>query len=208
MRTGYIYAIQCKCHPERGIRYVGQTVKTVASREYHHKWTARKEGGRRTPLHNWIRKHGEDNIEVFELDRCSEDRVDDLEKTWIARFRGAGYELLNILEGGSQPRGHKKPGHSQAMSGSGNPMFGKDRREVMAYARSFQGPPSEETKVLWSKQRTGEGNARAVLTDDAVRKLRKEEKRYGLFSEWARKYGVSPQTIYLAYYGKTWKHVG
>lgn len=209
MRTGYIYAIQCKCHPEEGIRYVGQTVKSIASREYHHKWVTRSPESRsyNSHLSNWIRKHGAENVEVFELDRCSEAEVDELEKLWIKRFRGSEYRLVNILEGGSQPRGHKRPEHSKLMSGESNPMYGQDRREIMAHARRFQGPPSEATKKIWREQRKGEGNARSVLTDEAVRRLREQPKRYGLFSEWAREYEVSPQTIYLAYYRKTWKHV-
>lgn len=209
MRTAYIYQVTCTCHPEDGIRYVGQTIVSVASRRGVHLWNARTEESKSYNSHfsNWIRKHGAENVRFSVLEVVTDKEVDAREEFWIASLRYQGHKLTNIKGGGGQARGHKRPDQSARMSGSGNPMYGKNRDELMAYARSFQGPPSEETRAAWSDQRRGEGNARSVLDDEAVRQLRKEPKRYGLFSEWARKYGVSPQTIYLAYNRKTWKHV-
>lgn len=146
-------------------------------------------------------------MEFFILETTSEDLIDEREMFWISHLRDEGQVLTNVLSGGAQPRGHKRPEHSARMSGEGNPMYGTKREELMAYARSFQGPVSDETRAKMSSRRRGSDNSRAILDDDAVRELRKQEKRYGLFSEWARKYGVSAQTIYLAYNRKTWKHV-
>lgn len=209
MRPGLIYQVTCKCHPDDGVRYVGQTVISVASRKGVHLWNARTPDSKSYNSHfsNWIRKHGPENIVFSVLEETTEDLVDEREVYWIRTLRSQGAKLTNVLEGGSQPRGHKNPKASARMSGPGNPMYGKDRSAILAYARSFQGPPSEETKRIWSEQRKGEGNGRARLDDDAVRTLRAQKKRRGLFSEWARRYGVSPQTIYLAYNRKTWKHV-
>lgn len=86
-------------------------------------------------------------------------------------------------------------------------MHGRDRSEEMAFARSFQGLPSDKTRAIWREQRTGEGNPRSVLTEELVRELRKEPKRYGLFTEWARRVGVTTQTIRSAYLGETWAHL-
>lgn len=209
MREATIYKVTCTCHPEDGIRYVGQTVVSVNSRRGVHLWNARTPSSKsyRSHFSNWIRKHGEDNIRFGVLESTTEDLADVREVWWIAKLRREGAKLTNVLEGGSQPRGHRNPSLSERFRGAGNPMYGRDRSELMAYVRSFQGGPSEETKRIWSEQRTGEGNSRAVLTDEAVRKLREQPKKRGLFSEWARRYGVSPQTIYLAYNRKTWKHV-
>lgn len=209
MRDGIIYAVMCKCHPEDGIRYIGQTVISINSRKHVHLWNARTPESKsyKSYFSNWIRKHGEENVEFFQADLTTEDKLDALEDFWIQRLRGDGAKLTNLKAGGGQARGHKRPPHARSMSGPNNPMYGKDRKELMKYARSFQGPPSEATKKLWSEQRTGEGNARSVLTDDVVLELRKQEKKYGLFSKWAREYGVSVQTIYLAYNRKTWTHV-
>lgn len=182
---------------------------SVQSRKNVHFWNSREPSSKsyKSYFSNWIRKHGERNVEFFVLEETTEDRIDEREDYWIVSLREAGNKLTNIKRGGGQARGHKRPPHAKSMTGENNPMFGRDRRELMMYARSFQGPPSEETKAIWREQRKGEGNARAVFTDEAVKSLRAEPKRYGLFSEYARKYGVSPQTVYLAYNRKTWKHV-
>lgn len=140
------------------------------------------------------------------LEHTTEDKIDAREDYWIQRLREMGHDLTNIKRGGGQARGHKRPSYV-SMSGENNPMYGKDRSELMAYARSFQGPASMETRLKMSETHKGSLNSRAVLDEEAVRELRMEVKRYGLFSDWARRYGVSPQTIYLAYHRKTWTHV-
>ena len=209
MRNGYIYGVRCTCHPEQGTRYVGQTVISVASRRHVHLWNSRNPSSKsyRSHFSNWIRLHTEENTEFFVLEETTEDEIDEREDFWISHLRSEGAKLTNIKSGGGQARGHKRPPHAKDQSGENNPMYGRDRSEIMAYVRSFQGPVSEETKSRMSASHLGSLNSRAVLDDDAVRELRKQEKRYGLFSEWARTYGVSAQTIYLAYNRKTWKHV-
>lgn len=210
MREGIIYAVTCVCHPEDGIRYIGQTVIGVVSRKNVHFWNSRTPESRSYNSHfsNWIRKHGEDNVMFEEVDRTTEDKVDDLEDEWIMRLRQEGAKLTNIKRGGGQARGHKRPEHAKSMTGENNPMFGKDRSELMAYARSFQGPPSAKTKAIWSEQRAGEGNGRAQLTEDDVRHMRDNRTgKYGELSQWAREYGVTVETIYAAVNRKTWKHI-
>lgn len=204
-----IYGAWCLCHSDRGIYYVGQTINGVVSRWGTHLWNARtfRANSYSSRLSNWIRKHGPENIVFSVLEVCTVDDLNEREISWISNLRAGGQAQANVLEGGSNPRGHKRPKQSKRMQGSKNPMYGVDRKELMEYARSFQGAPSEATKKIWSEQRTGEGNGRSVLTDDVIRELRKQDKVYGLFSKWARKYGVSVQTIYLAYNRKTWKHV-
>lgn len=208
MRNGYIYGVRCTCHPEDGTRYVGQTVISVSSRKHVHLWNSRIPTSKsyKSYFSNWIRKHGEGNVEFFVIEETTEEVIDQREDFWITELRGRGQKLTNVKRGGGQARGHKRPGYVN-MSGENNPMYGKDRSELMAYARSFQGLASDETKAKMSEAHRGSLNSRAVLDEDAVRELRKQEKKYGLFSEWARLYDVSAQTIYLAYYGKTWKHV-
>lgn len=210
MRDGIIYGVSCLCHPEEGIRYVGQTVISVSSRRYVHLWNAKTETSKsyKSYLSNWIRKHGEANVVFSEVDRTTENSIDELEDQWITKLRDEGQKLVNVKAGGGQARGHKKPAHSKSMAGSNNPMYGKDRRELMAYARSFQGPPSDKTKAIWSEQRKGEGNGRSELTEEIVRHLRTTRTgAYGEVARWAKEYNVSPQTIYLAVNYKTWKHV-
>jgi hypothetical protein len=59
----------------------------------------------------------------------------------------------------------------------------------------------------------GEDHPRAVLTEKVVRMLRRKKKEDGTIncSHWARKLGVSPQTVSFAVNprkpGGTWRHV-
>lgn len=209
MRKGYIYGARCICHPEDGVRYVGQTVVSVQSRISVHFWNAEKTESKsyRSHFSNWIRKHGKENVVFFVTEETTEREIDDREEHWIQLFRSEGAKLTNIKAGGKQARGHKRPQHAKSMSGENNPMWGKDRKELMDYARSFQGPPTEETRRKWSEQRRGEGNVRAKLTEEDVRRIRREPKKRGMLSRLAREYGVTPQSIWAAYNGKTWTHL-
>src|SRR5690625_1414407 len=90
METGFIYGVRCSCHPEDGVRYVGQTSKGVEIRRAVHLWNARTDRSKTHKSHfsNWIRKHGEENVEFFTLeeplvkdldDRRSEEHTSELQ---------------------------------------------------------------------------------------------------------------------------------
>lgn len=208
--SGIIYTVKCCCHPEEGVRYVGQTSKGLASRRYNHFWHARNKDSRSYNGHfyRWIRKHGEENI-VFEvLEECPTEELDAREEFWITSYRTLGYKLTNIKQGGAQARGHKRPEQSKKMSGAGNPMYGKDRRDVMEHARSFQNGISAETKALWSKNRKGEGNANAKITEQDVRDIRENYTgSYGEITQLSREYGINTQSVRNIIKFRTWKHV-
>lgn len=202
-----IYGAWCLCHPPGRIRYIGQTSKGVNSRWTVHLWHARTETSKSytSPLSNWIRKHGPENVVFTVLEICAADELDEREISWIAEYRR---DLLNILEGGSQPRGHKRPEHSERMKGSGNPMYGSNRVELMKKVRaSLSNSISEETRKIWSRNRTGSGNANAKLSEKDVRDMRSRPFRHGLYSSLAREFNVSVYTARAAYKGITWKHV-
>lgn len=80
----------------------------------------------------------------------------------------------------------------------------------MAYARSFQGPASEETRRKMADARRGEKSPTAKLTEADVREIRSlfdQMPRYGAARELSAKFGVSPQMISLIVNRKSWKHV-
>lgn len=201
-----IYGAWCICHPETGIRYIGQTSKGVNSRWSVHLWHSRTESSKsyRSPLSNWIRKHGPQNVVFTVLEVCTREELNRREMAWISEYRN---NLLNILEGGSQPRGHKRPEHSARMSGSSNPMYGRNREDLMRWVRSVQGNPTLETRAKWSKNRTGSRNANSKLTEETVRNIRGREFYHGIYSDLARELGVSVFTARAAYKGDSWKHV-
>lgn len=87
-------------------------------------------------------------------------------------------------------------------------MFGKDRTEMMAYARSFIGPTTAETRRKRGDAHRGEKNVRAVLNDTKVREIRaRYTGAYGELTRMGREYGVSAQMIYSIVNWKSWKHV-
>lgn len=204
-----IYTASCVCHPEDGVRYVGQTIKGLTARKGVHFWNARKEGNRNYHSHfsNWIRKHGEDNVSFEVLEQCEESELDARELHWISKLRQEGAKLTNIRPGGASERGYKRPRQSEAMRGSRNPMYGTDRREVMAYARSFNKPMTAANREAVSKRSLGELNVKAKLTEEQVREIRAEAQYYGVSAALAREYGVSAAMISAIRLRRSWKHV-
>jgi len=151
-----IYGLWCLCHPEDGIRYVGQTTVGAWSRLGQHLSMLRynlEHNKRLTYCQNWILKHGPDNIAVSVIDIApTPDDLDTLEEFWIKQFDN----LTNIRTGGAQSRGWKMPeGFAEARTGSNNPSWGKDRKAIMAYAKSFQTEFSAETRRKLSESHTG-----------------------------------------------------
>lgn len=204
-----IYGLKCKCHPEGGIRYVGQTKKGMTARLYVHLWNARNRESKNygAYVYNWIRKHGEENIIYDVLEECLEEELDNREKEWIDRLREEGAKLTNIRPGGASLRGYKNPKQSENMKGERNPMYGKDRRELLSYVRSFQGPMSEENKQKMSKRVRGEGNPTAKLTEDDIRDIRGRGQYYGINADLSREFGVSANNISQIRARKIWTHV-
>lgn len=198
-----IYGLWCLCHPDDGIRYVGQTRKGMAARFQVHLAHSRSSDA---PVYNWINKHQAENIAYTVLEVCLPGELDAREQAWIAAFRETqGASLMNVKTGGSTSKGHKRPAQSERMRGQNNPMYGKDRKEITAYARSFQNISSErmaeiarshtgwnhteeskqkmsaKARESWTEERRekataarrGAGNHATDLTDDDVREIRR-----------------------------------
>lgn len=205
-----VYGAWCHCHPARGVYYVGQTKFGVVSRWNTHLWNADKPHARmyNSRFSRWIRKHGPDNVAFSVLEVCTEIDLDDREIYWISHLRGMGQAQANLLSGGSNPTGHKRPAQSKRMTGENNPMYGRDRKELMAYARSFQGPASEETRRKMGDAHRGSKNARARITEGDVRNIRRRYTgAYGELSAMGREYGLTAQSISGIVKRETWKHV-
>jgi group I intron endonuclease len=162
-----IYGLYCLCHNE-GIRYVGQTVLGADKRLGDHISMVKYRIARDMPLsylQNWIAKHGYKNICTTVLEVCLDEKeLDACEERWIAALPN----LTNIRPGGSSSRGWKKTEEQiEKMRGPNNPMWGKDRRELMAYARTFQGPITEETRRKMSESQ----KRRPPMTEETRAKL-------------------------------------
>lgn len=206
MESNVIYALWDANTPGE-IRYVGQTREGIAVRFGNHK--AQATHGTKSYVYNWIRNIGIDRLRVSIL--SSHDDASELngaEIYWIDRMREIGMPLTNTGNGGSSCwTGQKRPAQSLRMAGSSNPMFGRDRSEVMRYARSFQGPASEETRATWSKNRKGSGNANSKLEEQQAREIFRRSESGESRSSLAREYGVSTNQISHIALKKSWKHI-
>lgn len=197
---GVIYGLICKCHPQRGIRYVGQTSRDISQRMHEHRRDCKS--GRRLPLYSWMRKHGPENI-TYEILEDVSDCLNEREIYWIAKMDTKAHGL-NMTSGGDardfpvSKQARKKaselrkgvPIHSeshkallsQRWSGTGNPMYG----------RSFKWP--EERKRKFSEAMSG--NRRGCkLSDDQVVEIRHLTACGVSKSNLAERFSVSRDTI-------------
>lgn len=94
----FIYALSCTCHPEDGVRYVGQTTRCLSIRLGQHRHAA-KRGNNTAVVYKWMRRHSPENIEITllqELPICTQDELNAAETAWINHFRAQKTNLLNM----------------------------------------------------------------------------------------------------------------
>lgn len=198
-RFGSIYGLECACHPERGIRYIGQTVSPISTRRNQHVSDAFGVAVNR-PLHNWIRKHAEGqrlNIKVVEIEGdVPEDRLDEREIFWIAKHETLVPNGLNVVEGGGGMRGFTRP-HTEEW---------KARMSAKAKGRKPSQSSIEGVRRMMQKK-IGENNYNVRLTEPQV-----EEIISLIFvgvspMKIAKDFSVDHTTIYQIRNNKTWLHV-
>ena len=91
---GAIYAFRTYEDPE--LRYVGMTTASVTVRERQH-FKLAYSGTRRTPLCDWLRKHGRQAFALpIDLVTTDLDGLGAAEIEWIRRLRAEGHSLLNL----------------------------------------------------------------------------------------------------------------
>lgn len=158
MRQGTIYAIKLK--NDTMYRYVGLSVQPHIRFRQHLNSSKR---GSTLPVHNFIRKHGEENIEWVELELVVESKLKRAEQKWITKLKNDGHDLLNLTDGGEGTFGFRHSEEQKAkwsamrkgsITGDKNPNYGKFGKDHPAYGRQL----SEDEKQRLSEQRTGEGN--------------------------------------------------
>jgi group I intron endonuclease len=176
-RIGTVYRVTCKCHPEEGIRYVGQTIRTLPNRASNHKNDAKNPKSPRHHSHfcNWMRLHGLENIVFEAVEEVPESRLDDREVYWMARYRLEGHRLTNKAEGGAQPRGYTQSEEtrkkiSDALRGRKYGPLSEEHKRKMS--ESLKGHPvSQETREKLRKANTGK-----TLSEETRRKISEVQK--------------------------------
>ena len=84
-----------------------------------------------------------------------------------------------------------------------------DRRSCVALEHLFLGAPAANNADMVAKGRhtRGDHHARAKLTEDDVRAIRRQHAEGVLTAVLAERYGVIPQNIYFVVKRVTWKHL-
>lgn len=200
-----IYGLKCVCHPDQGIRYIGQTIRGVAWRLRVHLSTARanyRSSG--APVYNWIRKHGAENIVPVVIHQFSSPTLlDEAEIHWIRFYRKNGKgKLMNVLSGG--------------LGGSPGPMSDETKEKIrqahLGRKVSQEGKRRMRDRMVDSGVAHGEKNIKAKLTWAEVEEIRSREilpsgRRGGVTpseAAIATEFGVSQQTIHSILTNRTW----
>lgn len=154
-RGGWLYGVFHESEPNR-CRYGGITTTSIKQRAYGHWGNAEnpRKKPQYGPMPSWLRKHREEKDKIHFIEIGYYDTVEKLKSAeieFIAEMRAIGQCDLNLTDGGEGGNGWRhtpesKKKLSEAFSGSKNPQYGKDRRELMLYALSFKGPVTEEMK--------------------------------------------------------------
>lgn len=185
-----IYGLKCKCHPERGIRYVGQSSKTARARFHQHTYAARK--GKPWVVAKWMRKHGIENIAYEVLEVVEEEGDLDVRETyWIDHLHTmTKFGGCNVWPGGSSIRGYKHSPDSLA------------RRKGRKH--------SEETRKKLSdanRGKVGELSSNSKLTNKGVKDIKERLFNGDTSYSISREMGLSKSTIHYIEIGRTWAHV-
>lgn len=160
-KGGWLYGVFHDQDPDR-CRYGGITTRSIKERAYQHWYFALHPSSKTTygPMPSWLRKHRDerDQIQFVELgwfETLEELKAAEIEFIRQGRLRGECD--LNLTDGGEGGNGWKHTEESKrklsaAFSGSKNPMYGRDRRELMLYASGFRGPVTQAMKENLSRK--------------------------------------------------------
>jgi len=100
MSQGIIYLIINK---QNGHKYVGQTTQGMNKRWKQHIQEALRMSNK--PLHRAMRKYGNHNFMIKEIDQCDESLLDEKEQYWIEQYNTfESSEGYNATSGGNRPK--------------------------------------------------------------------------------------------------------
>ena len=129
------------------LRYIGKSDNPSRRLKEH-----MREQRRRTPLYDWLRKHGQPELRILEAN-CAD--WQEAERRLIAQHRLLGSPLLNLADGGDQP---KCPREVQVSNGK-------------ALNARLRANPLD-ARIRYLKVSMGRRLARGELNDEQIAKLR------------------------------------
>ena len=92
----YIYKVTNKLN---GKIYIGKTLSSIEERWKQHCWDSRKESKEKRPLYAAIRKYGEENFFVEQVEECSDNIANERETYWIEWYGSFKYGYNATLGG-------------------------------------------------------------------------------------------------------------
>lgn len=227
-----IYGLYCICHPERGIRYVGQTRTGIRRRFKDHLRPANVKSAK-TPVNLWKAKHGLSNIRYSILEVLdSPEHLNAAEVFWIKEKRtlaSLGEGGLNVEPGGSHGAVRTRQSLEAALS---TKITAEDARAIRSefsstsrrvddiaaryglsrahtydiiYNISWPDEDYEYTPRNVKNWRTGEDCYQSVLTEEKVRQIRAEAHTGRSSQEMAMEYGVTAAHINQIVSNRRWK---
>lgn len=147
---GFIYCITNKIN---GKKYIGKTERTLEDRFEGHLRGAKY--GNQTYLYRAMRKHGEDNFVIEQIEECQ--NVDEREQFWITEFDTLIPSGYNMTKGGTGGDTSISPNYIEGMkkrdySGSGNPNYGKKGPASPKFGKKYGKKPliSEGQRRNWN----------------------------------------------------------
>lgn len=160
-KGGWLYGVFHESEPNR-CRYGGITTTSIKQRAYGHWGNAEnpRKKPQYGPMPSWLRKHRAERGKIHFIEIGYYDTAEKLKSAeiqFIAEMRAIGQCDLNLTDGGEGGNGWRhtpesKRKLSEAFSGSKNPQYGKNRRDLMLYASSFRGPVTDEMKENLSEK--------------------------------------------------------
>ena len=97
----YVFYTLTSSKNTEDVRYVGVTTRTIQQRLSQHKYVARNDKKRSTPVAKWIYSHLCNNYDIIinEIYSCY-DEWEETEIKLISEYREKGFKLLNVDKGG------------------------------------------------------------------------------------------------------------
>ena len=233
-REGVVYGLSCTCHPEDGIRYVGQTVN-AKTRLVQHFANANYRRTKNYPVCRWIKKHGRDNIVMDILKTAPRGpALDAAEVAYIFQHKTFRSEHgLNATVGGSGT-----PMHSAKRGGSHHSSKLTDEQAREVYELVLMGEFTQKeiaetygvskqtvTDIIQGKtyrnlslpaltdrrsnmpHMVGENNRNAKLTDEQVLQIHARHEAGERADTLSIAYGVSVKSVNLIARGGTHSHL-
>jgi len=223
-----IYGLFCRCHPHRGIRYVGLT-----RRGFRDRWSGHLSDMKRkpnTPVYRWISKHGADQVAHVVLQAPPAPELSAAEIRWIATLREAGCDLLNKTDGGIGAHGLFPTAATRAkMSAAhrGDKSWTKRSPDKWAMIQALGSTPESRAKAIattrarglhvrpWTDERRathsrairGDGHPKAKIDQATANEIRRRALAGETGQALAREYGVNFRTVSNIKLGKSWMPV-